>query len=346
MKSIKPIFYLVLVVAVVTIIIPAILVLPFSKSGPDQAVNEVKRETEPAEQRKMDINKLDESDVEVAVLRSASNQVSKLPLEKYLVGVVAAEMPDSFEIEALKAQALTARTYIINKMMENPNPAELKGADVTDTVEYQVYKSDEELRVKWGADYTKNYEKIAQAVLSTEGEIITYGGKPITASFFSTSNGFTENSEAYWDNASPYLKSVESPWDKKSPKFYDRKTIPVAQFENLLGVNIGDQKQIETKREYTPGKRVASVTVGGKKFSGKQIREALKLKSADFSWERKGDSVIINTKGYGHGIGMSQYGANGMAQEGKTYRQIVEHYYSGIEIASAEKFTKKIVAQK
>ena len=141
MKSIKPIFYLVLVVAVVTIIIPAILVLPFSKSGPDQAVNEVKRETEPAEQRKMDINKLDESDVEVAVLRSASNQVSKLPLEKYLVGVVAAEMPDSFEIEALKAQALTARTYIINKMMENPNPAELKGADVTDTVEYQVYKS-------------------------------------------------------------------------------------------------------------------------------------------------------------------------------------------------------------
>lgn len=343
LKSIKPVLYVVLVVVVLTVMIPAMLVLPFSKSESEGKITDESKHAK-QQQQTLDVSQLDQSVVEVAVLRSADKKVSKLPLEKYIVGVVAAEMPAEFELEALKAQALTARTYIVNHMMNGSS--KINGADVTDTVDHQVYKSDEELKAQWGVDYNWKYKKVAQAVIETEGKIITYGGKPITATFFSTSNGYTENSEAYWKSPYPYLKSVESPWDKQSPKFYDRKVISVAQFEKLLAVNITDKKSIGSIIKRTPGKRVASVKINGKVISGKDVREKLELKSTDFSWERKGDSIIITTKGYGHGIGMSQYGANGMAKEGKNYEQIVKHYYSGIQIASSASFAKKIVAQK
>ncbi|WP_268258263.1 stage II sporulation protein D [Bacillus massiliigorillae] len=343
MKSIKPVLYVVLVVVVITVMIPAMLVLPFSKGETGEKITD---ESKQAKQPTLEVNQLEQSAVQVAVLRSANKQVSKLPLEKYIVGVVASEMPADFELEALKAQALTARTYIVNKLMDGSKDASLNGADVTDTVNHQVYKSDAELKALWGADYDWKYKKVAQAVLETEGKIITYGGKPITATFFSTSNGFTENSEAIWESPYPYLKSVESPWDKQSPKFYDRKVMSVAQFEKQLGVKIEGKTSIGSIIKRTPGKRVASVKINGKVISGKDVRETLDLKSTDFSWERKGDSVVITTKGYGHGIGMSQYGANGMAKEGKNYEQIVKHYYSGIQIASSASFAKKIVAQK
>ncbi|MEH6942837.1 stage II sporulation protein D [Bacillus sp. JJ722] len=345
MKSIKPVFYVVLVVVALTVMIPAMLVLPFSKSESEGKITDETKQAK-QQQQTLDISQLDQSVVEVAVLRSADNKVSKLPLEKYIVGVVAAEMPAEFELEALKAQALTARTYIVNHMMNGSSNKALKGADVTDTVDDQVYKSDDELKAQWGADYNWKYKKVAQAVLETEGQIITYGGKPITATFFSTSNGFTENSEAIWPSPYPYLKSVESPWDKQSPKFYDRKVVSVEQFEKSLGVNIKDKNSIGSIIKRTPGKRVASVKINGKVISGKDVREKLGLRSSDFSWERKGDSIIITTKGYGHGVGMSQYGANGMAKEGKNYEQIVKHYYSGIQIASSASFAKKIVAQR
>ena len=322
--------------------IPAVLVFPFSK---DETEAKLRDQLPASKKTTMNMSKLEDTSIEVAVLRSASNQVEKLPLEKYIVGVVAAEMPANFELEALKAQALAARTYIINQMLYGGNN-NLNGADVTDTVKYQVYTDDAELKKKWGPEYDKNRQKIIKAVLETEGMILAYDNQPILAQFFSTSNGYTENSEDYWKNSYPYLKSVNSPWDRKSPKFLGSKTISVAEFEQKLGVKINNSQKIGTIEKRTSGDRVATVNFGGKRLTGKQIREKLDLRSTDFEWKRKGNSIIITTKGLGHGVGMSQYGANGMAQEGSSYKQIVQHYYQGINIISSDTLVDKIVAQK
>ncbi|WP_019243171.1 MULTISPECIES: stage II sporulation protein D [Bacillus] len=342
MKSIKPFFIAALIVTIIAIMIPAVLVFPFSK---DETEAKLRDQLPASKKTTMNMSKLEDTSIEVAVLRSASNQVEKLPLEKYIVGVVAAEMPANFELEALKAQALAARTYIINQMLYGGNN-NLNGADVTDTVKYQVYTDDAELKKKWGPEYDKNRQKIIKAVLETEGMILAYDNQPILAQFFSTSNGYTENSEDYWKNSYPYLKSVNSPWDRKSPKFLGSKTISVAEFEQKLGVKINNSQKIGTIEKRTSGDRVATVNFGGKRLTGKQIREKLDLRSTDFEWKRKGNSIIITTKGLGHGVGMSQYGANGMAQEGSSYKQIVQHYYQGINIISSDTLVDKIVAQK
>lgn len=342
LTSIKPIFIVVVIVVIITVIIPAVLVLPFA----EETSKGIVIENQSSQNAVVDKSRLEQSAVEVAVYRTESREIQKLPLEKYIAGVVAAEMPADFELEALKAQALTARTYIINRLLGSKIDDLPSGAQVTDTIEHQVYKSDSELRELWKSDYQWKSDKIAKAVLETEGQILTYDGEPITATFFSTSNGYTENSEAYWKNAYPYLKSVASPWDQDSPKFHDRKVVSVADFEQKIGVKLTGAKEVGTIVERTPGNRVASVKIGEKIISGKQVREKLELKSTDFEWERKNNSIIISTKGYGHGVGMSQYGANGMAQEGKSYKDIVKYYYQGIEIASSASLTQKMIAQK
>jgi len=338
----KPIFILFVLVVSVTIILPTLLAFPNSKASSGKLQEGQGTTKQPS----IDIAKLEDSSIEVALYRSVSKIVEPIPLEKYIVGVVASEMPADFEIEALKAQALAARTYIVNQMLRGEQKGLPEGAHASDTIDYQVYKSDEQLKELWGKDYDWKMSKISRAVIETAGEILTYDGEPITATFFSTSNGFTENSEDYWENPYPYLKSVESPWDKDSPKFYNRQQISVSQFEKKLGVTIKNASSIGTIVEKTPGKRIGSVNFNGKILTGKQIREKLDLKSADFMWERNGDSIIITTKGYGHGVGMSQYGANGMAKSGKTYEEIVKYYYQGIEIASTEVLEEKIVARR
>jgi stage II sporulation protein D len=330
------------VTAFVIIMIPAMLVLPFST---DQADGKLSEKLEQQSQKKGEkMEEIDSPAVEVAVYRTASKDIEKLPLESYIVGVVSAEMPADFELEALKAQALTARTYIVNQLMAKDSGLP-KGAHVTDTVQHQVYKNDEELRNLWGSDYEWKIKKITKAVHDTKGQILTYDGEPIYASFFSTSNGYTENSEAIW-NSQPYLKSVPSPWDKISPKFYYKTAISISDFESKLGVKVPDGESIGTITARTPGKRVETVTISGKKLTGKKIRKALDLKSADFSWERKGNNIIITTKGYGHGVGMSQYGANGMALEGKNCEEIVKYYYKGVAVQSSQNLLSTITAKK
>lgn len=164
--------------------------------------------------------------------------------------------------------------------------------------------------------------------------------------FFSTSNGYTENSEAYWGNAFPYLKSVASPWDKDSPKFYNQTAMSVSEFEQKLGVTLPKDGSVGNLLGRTPGKRVEAVQINGKKLTGREVRERLGLKSTDFTWMRKGNEIIITTKGYGHGVGMSQYGANFMAKTGKTYDEIIKYYYRGVSISSATAFLNKLTAKK
>ncbi|SFQ27515.1 stage II sporulation protein D [Salibacterium halotolerans] len=271
------------------------------------------------------------SEQTIPVFRSETETVEQTGLEEYVAGVVASEMPASFDIEALKAQALTARTYAA-KQIASPSEINLPdGALVTDTTMHQVYQNEEELKEEWGSDFEWKMEKVNKAVRATEGQVLTYEGKPITAAFFSTSNGHTENAEDYWQNSEPYLQSVESPWDTSSPRYSNEITIPVAEVEQALGISLS-KGAAGTVLSHTESSRVEEMEFGGETFSGREIREKLELDSTDFTVSRQGNDMVFSTKGWGHGVGMSQYGADGMADEGKTYKEIVKHYYKGVEI--------------
>lgn len=338
MKPVKPILFAFGGLFIIILLIPTLLVTPFM----EQSKGKLGEELTVA---KSEVPVLAESPLDVPVYRSQTKQIESIPLEEYVIGVVASEMPAEFETEALKAQALAARTYITKQLMNGPISTP-DGAAVTDTQMHQVYKNPEELKAIWGDKYESKLQKITAAVAATQGKILTYQDQPIDASFFSTSNGYTENSEAYWTEAIPYLKSVESSWDKNSPKFYDKKVISIKDFESTLGVKLDTSSGTVGKiTELTPGKRVAKVDINGKQFTGRQIREELGLRSSDFTWEIKGDSVVIETKGFGHGVGMSQYGANFMAEDGKTYEEIIAHYYNGTKVSEAEPFLSKYTAK-
>jgi stage II sporulation protein D len=348
MKNFKPLIAVAAILFTITLLIPALLVLPFSDDRISGTLGENLSKASSQEAMPVDARLLDDS-VEVAVYRMAKNKIEEIPLERYVAGVVAAEMPAQFELEALKAQALTARTYIVRQMLSGEQIAVPEGAMVTDTVTHQVYKNEDDLRKIWKPEeYAWKLQKVQEAVIATKGQILTYKGEPISSTFFSTSNGFTENSEDYWSNSFPYLRSVASPWDvKESPKFNNQVVMPISEFERRLGVRLasgGDA--VGEIVERTEGNRVAKVQIGGKTLSGKDVREKLDLKSSDFSWVKKGDHIVIKTKGYGHGVGMSQYGANGMAKEGKTYDEIVKYYYKGVNIAKAEEHLNTVTAKK
>jgi stage II sporulation protein D len=332
-----PSFSLIAVVSVIILVIPALLVMPFS----DQ--KSVDHEGDKPQEAKQEM--ILDSTVSIPVFRMKQNTVQSIGLEQYVKGVVASEMPATFELEALKAQALSARTYIINHLV---NPTDIKLPDnaiVTDSVQHQVYSSDEELKKIWGNEYEWKMDKVTRAVFETKDKVIVYDEKPIAAQFFSTSNGYTENSEDYWQSAFPYLKSVESPWDKQSPKFHHEKELSVQEVQKLLGVSISGTGEIGEVTELTAGKRIGKIIIGNKQFTGREVREKLGLSSSDFVMERESDTVVIKSKGFGHGVGMSQYGANGMAKEGKTYEDIVKHYYKGVSIQDSSVYTANLSAK-
>ncbi|WP_047983763.1 stage II sporulation protein D [Ornithinibacillus californiensis] len=317
--------------------VPTLIVVPFI-SNSEVLSQSIDRVAEPEYEETL----AEDSAVEVAVMRSQTSQIENVPLETYVAGVVASEMPIEFETEALKAQSLAARTYIVNKMLYQ---TEEVSSDVTDTIQDQVYKNDAELRLKWGKNYHKHMQKITEAVLATKGQIITYNDKPIDPQFFSTSNGYTENSEDYYINEIPYLRSVPSPWDEASPYYLDQETFTFEQVETALGIDLPANQQLAIEVTRTESNRVNELHVAGKALSGREVREKLKLRSSDFSIKQKGNHLIFTTKGNGHGVGMSQYGANGMAQEGKTYEEIVTYYYKDVEISYLDEAVPALVMQ-
>lgn len=283
----------------------------------------------------------------VRVYLKETGTIDTVTLEQYVTGVLAAEMPSDFGLEALKAQAIAARTYIVKRLAAgDASGVPVSGADVTDTVDHQVYHPYGGLEDKW-AELGKQEEwaKLEQAVRESKDSIMTYKGQPITASFFSTSNGYTENSEEVWQEAVPYLRSVASPWDAKiAPGFQESVTMTRVEFMNKLNVipdpvpvstnNTGAKPFIEVISK-TEGNRIKEIRVGSKIFSGQDIRELLGLRSSEFKWSTKGNEITITTIGYGHGVGMSQWGANGMALEGYTATEILKHYYTGISFGRA-----------
>ncbi|WP_096156381.1 MULTISPECIES: stage II sporulation protein D [Bacillus] len=337
MINIKPLIVLLSLLFVMILMVPTLLVLPFADKGSGKL-------TEELDAKHLQPLKIG-PDMNVAVYRSELKEIVEIPIEEYVVGVVSAEMGPQFELEALKAQALAARTYVVKQMLAGKSISAPEGAHVTDTVLDQVYKSREQLRAGWGAEFAPRIAKVAEAVEATAGKVITFNNEPIDASFFSTSNGFTENSEEYWQNEYPYLRSVESPWDEVSPAFTDKKVVTLAEFQHELGVTLPADGSVGKIVSRTTGDRVGEVEINGKKLKGREVREKLELRSSDFTWERSGNEIIITTKGYGHGVGMSQYGANGMAKLGSTHEQILTHYYQGVQIASADQYMNKLTAK-
>lgn len=263
----------------------------------------------------------------IKVKRNDSQVVESVPLEKYVIGVVAGEMPASFNIEALKAQAVASRTYALNKAQNNKNDY-----DVDDGTSSQVYIDETEMKEKWQVNYEENLNKIKQAVADTKGEVILYNNNIIDAMFFSTSNGYTENSSDVFQNSLPYLKSVESKWDEaESPVFSSTKEVSKDEFLFNLNLSSSDNISIDNITKTNTG-RVKTVTINGKTFESSKIRSAFNLRSTSFNIQVEEDKVIFNVNGYGHGVGMSQYGANGMAKEGYNYKDILNHYYQNCEI--------------
>lgn len=272
----------------------------------------------------------------VSIQRTATEKIENVPLETYVARVVASEMPAEFALEALKAQSVAARTYVVNYMLLN----EAEESVISDQVEHQVYKNDDELREQWDEDYQWKMDKINQAVTETAGEVLTYDASLITPVYFSTSNGYTENSEEYWQNEIPYLRSVESPWDKQSPKYKKQLTFSFNEIEAALGVNLSTGIHAPIHVTKTTGQRVKDISINGDTFTGREIREKLQLPSSDFTIEQKNNHLLFTTRGYGHGVGMSQYGANGMAEEGQSYHDIIAHYYQNVTIDSVDKYTR------
>lgn len=261
-------------------------------------------------------------------------QIRTLDLEEYLLGVVAAEMPAEFELEALKAQSVAARTYVL-KRIEDAR-AENSAYDVDTTEKTQAWNSKSQLIKKWGAmNYFKYQRKISRAVKETRGQVLTYNNEKISSVYHSSSGRFkTERAGEVWVNDLPYLQNVIS-GELRPQRFTKRQTFDSATFFTLLDFpnipeqfNTGDMVLLER----TAAGRVKSVAIKGKVFKGTDIRKKLQLPSTDFEWRIEDNRIEFISYGKGHGVGMSQYGANDLARTGYDYRQILEHFYPGTKL--------------
>ncbi len=278
----------------------------------------------------------EENTDEILVYIKNEDRVEKMNKEEYIKGVVAAEMPVEFEKEALKAQAVAARTYLEKKFLSGAEDSHKGAVICTDYTCCQAWIAEDARKEAWEADKRDEYwNKICMAADETAGEILKYNGEIISALFHSTSSGSTEAAEDVWGEHVPYLVSVESKADEQSPKFFDEKQMTVLEFQNKFSEKYPDadlSKSIfeDVKRSEAGGIKTACVY--GKSVKGTELRTLFELKSTNMELFVNDENVLIKTKGYGHGVGMSQYGAEFMAREGKDYREILTHYYKGAEI--------------
>ncbi len=253
-----------------------------------------------------------------------NNKKTDLSLEDYIVGVVSCEMPASFDIEALKAMSVAARTYALYKSERNKT--------LKTTTDDQCYIDESAMKEKWKNNFDKYYNKINNAVNDTKGEYMTYNDKTIIAFYFSISNGKTENVENVFSQKLDYLVSVDSSWDKRNNS--NEKDIKMKVSDFLKKLNINDNKIKNIKIDRSNTNRINNIKINNKNYKGTKFRSLLNLKSTDIEIKYDNDYVYIHTVGYGHGVGMSQYGANYMAQDGYKYDDILKHYYKGVKIVN------------
>ena len=277
----------------------------------------------------------------VKLYHKEEDSVEELDLEEYIMGVVASEVPASFNEEALKAQAIAARTFYMSKRNNPDKDSKNKGAEICDTTNCQVYMSKEERMSKWSSSEAEsNWNKIQKAVLDTKGQILTYEGSVLEyPQFFATSSGKTEDAKDVFSMDVPYLKSEESKGEEIAPKYKTTVEIPINEFVNKINTkyttanvkksNLASLIKIES---YTEAGSVKEIKIGNESIKGTEFRGLFNLNSTNFKFDFEKDIVKINCTGYGHGVGMSQWGANVMAKNGSTYDEILKHYYSGVEI--------------
>lgn len=265
-----------------------------------------------------------DEEIDVTIKDADSSEETTLNLEEYIVGVVAGEMPASFAEEALKAQAIAARSYALSKINSATTSYDL----VTD-ITNQVYITPEQMQEKWGGDYEYYYNRVKKAVEDTKNLVMEYEGEIISAYYFAMSNGYTEDVSLVFGENRDYLVSVDSTWDEDVKNFTTATTFSKQEFCTKLNIDctnivIGDIVRSKTNR-------VNTITINDQEFKGTTVRTLLGLRSTDFTIDIS-DDVKITTKGYGHGVGMSQYGANAMAKNGSNYEEILHHYYKDVDI--------------
>ncbi len=298
----------------------------------------------------------DSFDYTVKVFVASLNEIHSMQLEEYIKGVVAAEMPASFGIEALKAQAVAARTITLKQMTDfggagcTKNP----GSDIcTDHNHCQAWVSQEELRKRVGyINYPIYSGKIRDAVNSTRGLVATYQGNLIEAYYHAASGGATDNSEEVWSGSVPYLKGVSTQFESEEPDFRKEASFTMDELEKKLNVNLKEKKSTVYKvagkdvhvisegrmdkpievLDISKAGRIKEIRIGDKVFNGHTLRTLLGLASTKMTYRIADNKIYITTTGYGHGVGMSQHGANAMAKAGKSFKEILKHYYQGIEV--------------
>ncbi len=282
------------------------------------------------------------TDAGLTIRLLSNGEVQNLTMEQYLVGAVGAEMPAAFELEALKAQAVALRTYVIYKQSFEKDRH--SNADIcSDSSCCAAWNSEDTLREKWGDDYDTYYSKILQAVNETDGLYLTYGGEPALAVFHSSSSGATEDSSQVWGTAMPYLISVKTPENEENvPGFVSSVTMTENEFMEVFkesypeaDFSAGLPDSIEGMI-YDLSGRLSKITIGGIEISGTTLRSMYNLRSATITISFSGNDIVLTTSGYGHGVGMSQYGANVMAKSGSSFSDILAQYYPGTVLTKAE----------
>lgn len=287
-----------------------------------------------------------EEGIIVRLFRHDTGKVEIIPLEDYVTGVVAAEMPALFPEEALKAQVLAARTYVVKRMVAGGIVNNYhEGADVCDDPTHaQAYITTETMKEQWGKiKYYQYYYKIRMAVDNTSGEIITYQGQLIDPVFHAACGGHTENAEDVWKFAVPYLRSVACPYEN-NPESAGRVTLARDEVAKALNVDLEsvtvstNHQQLFEVVESTSTGRPKTLLVGDRRVSASEIRQKLGLRSTNFTWQLQDEQIVFDTIGYGHGVGMCQYGASGLAQQGYDYKKIINHYYTGVQINNINEY--------
>ena len=267
----------------------------------------------------------------VSIKLRQGDSVEERELEEYLVGVVLAEMPAYFEEEALKAQAVVARTYTARIFSTGGKHGD--GSICTDHRCCQAYILESDYLERGGTE--ADIQKVREAVAATIGQVLIYEGELIEATYFSCSGGVTEDAAAVWGADYPYLRSVESPGEENAPVFTDTVSFSSGEFQQMLGTELdGNPESWFGEAVMTVGQGVETLDIGGKIYRGTELRTKLGLRSTAFSVSVEGDTITIHTRGYGHRVGMSQYGAEAMAVAGSSYPEILAHYYRGTELVS------------
>lgn len=333
----KRIIEIIILIILITFSVPIIFTQKFKTKETVATENEEQKAEQNVEQQTNQYTYSKHGTIKL--LHHESGEVEELPIDEYLLGVVSAEMPASFEEEALKAQAVVARTYTVYTIEHGNSKHE--GADICDDYKCcQAWISKDDRLNKWEEESRQNnWAKIEEAVNSTIGKIVTYNGEAIDAFFHSNSGGKTEEVANVWGGANlPYLQSVETSGEDEYTQYLSEVEFTKTEFEEKIKSSHSDfkidynQQDCIKTLETTQGERVKTIKIGNLELSGVEVRTLLGLRSANFAVEINNDKIKFTVKGYGHGVGMSQTGADALAKQGKNYEEIIKHYYSGVEI--------------